>query len=183
MSAEYIAPDPVYGVIASFAEPESLLRASNAAREAGFKRMDAFTPFPVHGIESALGIPRTKLPLLVLACGIAGAVAGYLLQYYCAVIAYPLNIGGRPLHSWPAFIPVTFETPIIGAAFSAVLGMLAFNGLPTPYHPVFNAPEFGLASRDRFFLLIEARDPKFHAEETLRFLQQQSPLAASVVHR
>jgi hypothetical protein len=183
MSAEFIAPDPVYGVIASFAEPEALLRASNAAREAGFKRMDAFTPFPVHGIEEALGIPRTKLPYLVLVCGILGGLAGYALQYYCAVIAYPLNIGGRPLHSWPAFIPVTFETTIIGAAFSAVFGMLAFNGLPTPYHPVFNVPEFGLASRDRFFLLIEARDKKFDAEETLRFLQQQSPLHASVVHR
>jgi hypothetical protein len=183
MSAEFIAPDPVYGVIASFAEPEDLLRASKAVREAGYTRTDAFTPFPVHGIEEALGIRRTKLPYVVLLCGIAGGLAGYLLQYYCAVIAYPLNIGGRPLHSWPAFIPVTFETTIIGAAFSAVFGMLAFNGLPTPHHPVFNAPEFGLASRDRFFLLIEARDKKFDADETLRFLQQQSPLQASVVHR
>ncbi len=183
MSAEFITPDPVYGVMASFAEPEGVLRASHASRKAGYTVMDAFTPFPVHGIEEALAIPRTKLPLLVLACGIAGGLAGYALQYYCAVIAYPLNIGGRPLHSWPAFIPVTFETTIMGAAFSAVFGMLAFNGLPTPYHPVFNLPEFGLASRDRFFLLIEARDPRFDAEETLRFLQQQNPLHASVVHR
>ncbi len=183
MSAEFIAPDPVYGVIASFSEPDDLLRASKAARLAGFRKLDAFTPFPVHGIEEALGIPRTKLPYVVLLSGILGGLAGYALQYYSAVVAYPMNIGGRPLHSWPAFIPVTFETTIMGAALAAVFGMLAFNGLPTPYHPVFNAPEFGLASRDRFFLLIEARDPQFDAEETLRFLQQQGPLQASVVYR
>jgi hypothetical protein len=183
MSAEYIAPDPVYGVMASFADPDGLLRAAQAVRAAGYRRTDAFTPFPVHGIEDALGIKSTKLPWVVLLSGIAGGVGGYLLQYYCNVIAYPLNIGGRPLHSWPAFIPVTFETTILGAALAAVFGMLAFNGLPMPHHPVFNAPEFGLASRDRFFLLIEARDPKFNVEESLQFLQQQSPLQASVVHR
>ena len=126
-------------------------------------------------IEEALGIPRTKLPYVVLLCGIAGGLAGYLLQYYCAVIAYPLNIGGRPLHSWPAFIPVTFETTIIGAAFSAVLGMLAFNGLPTPYHPVFNVRRFDSASRDKFFLVIQARDPKFKLDEARRFLQTLGP--------
>ncbi len=183
MSAEYIAPDPVYGVMAAFEEPDSLLRASRSAYAAGFRKMDAFTPFPVHGIEEALGIRSTKLPLLVLLCGIGGAIGGYALQYYCSVIAYPLNVGGRPLHSWPAFIPITFETTIMGAALAAVFGMLALNGLPMPHHPVFNAPEFGLASRDRFFLLIEATDPKFDAAETLRFLEQQSPLQASVVHR
>ena len=181
MSAEFIAPDPVYGVIASFAEPEELLRASKAVREAGYTRTDAFTPFPVHGIEEALGIPRTKLPYVVLLCGIAGGLAGYLLQYYCAVIAYPLNIGGKPLHSWPAFIPVTFECTILVAALSAVLGMLALNGLPQPYHPVFNVPRFALASRNRFFLCIEAADPKFDLEGTREFLTTLGPREVSTV--
>jgi hypothetical protein len=176
-------PETIYGVMAAFAEPRQLLDATRAAREAGYRRMDAFTPFPVEGLDEELGMRYTRLPLLVLAAGILGAIGGYALQYYCSVIAYPLNIGGRPLHSWPAFIPVTFEVTVLFAGIAAVLGMLALNGLPTPYHPVFNVPEFGLASRDRFFLLIESRDPKFDPVKTADFLRSLEPLQVSLVPR
>lgn len=166
---------PLYGVMAEFDDPGGLLDAARRAYEAGYRRMDAYSPFPVHGLAEAIGFRRTHLPLLVLVGGIAGGVVGYYLQYWISVSAYPLNIGGRPLHSWPAFIPVTFELIILGAALAAVLGMLALNGLPMPYHPVFNVPAFELATRNRFFLCIEATDPKFDAAETRRFLESLKP--------
>jgi hypothetical protein len=162
---------PIYGLLAEFREPGALVAAALKAHDEGYRRMDAYTPFPVEGLADVLGFHERKLPLLVLGGGIAGAAGGYLLQYYASVIAYPLNIGGRPFHSWPAFIPPTFETTVLCAAFAAVLGMLALNGLPMPYHPVFNAPRFALASRDRFFLCIEATDAKFDRVETKRFLE------------
>ena len=150
-------------------------------RLAGYRRLDAFTPFPVEGLAEVIGFHEKKLPLLVLVGGIVGAITGYGLQYWTSVIDYPLNVGGRPLHSWPAFIPPAFETTILGAALFCVLGMLALNGLPMPYHPVFNVPRFALSSRDRFFLCIEATDPIFETEATRRFLERFGPREVNVV--
>lgn len=166
---------PLYGLLAEFVDTDELIEAARQARAAGYRRIDAFTPFPVEELDDALALPPTRLPWLVLTGGVLGGLAGYGLQYWVSVINYPLNVGGRPLHSWPAFIPVTFETTILGAALAAVLGMLALNGLPMPYHPLFNAPQFGLASRDRFFLCIEASDPQFELENTRRFLVDLRP--------
>ncbi len=161
----------LYGLVAEFATPDALLEATRRARQAGYRDIEAYTPFPVEGLTEALGFHRTSLPLVVLLGGIVGGLSGYLLQYWINVMHYPLNVGGRPLHSWPAFIPVTFELTILVAALAAVLGMLALNGLPMPYHPLFNMPRFALATHDRFFLCIEAGDPKFDRVETRRFLE------------
>jgi hypothetical protein len=171
----------VYGLMAEFETPEDLLAAAERARDAGYQRMDAYTPFPIEGLAEAIGFRRTWLPLIVLIGGIIGCVGGYFLQYWISVIDYPLNVGGRPLHSWPTFVVVTFELTILVAALSAVLGMLALNGLPMPYHPVFNVPRFALATRDRFFLCIEATDPKFDPDETRRFLERSQPRQISEV--
>jgi Protein of unknown function (DUF3341) len=166
---------PIYGLLAEFYDANALVAAAARTREAGYRRLDAFTPFPVEGLAEVIGFHEKKLPLLVLLGGIAGAVVGFGLQYWASVMAYPLNVGGRPYNSWPSFVPVTFEMTILFAAFTAVLGMLALNGLPMPYHPVFNAERFAFASRDRFFLLVEARDPKFDREATTRFLWSLRP--------
>jgi hypothetical protein len=166
---------PLYGLLAEFVDSHALIEATRHARTAGYRRIDAFSPFPVEALEEALALPPSRLPWLVMLGGVVGGLSGYALQYWVSVIEYPLNIGGRPLHSWPAFIPVTFETTILGAALTAVLGMLALNGLPMPYHPLFNAPQFGLASRDRFFLCIEASDPQFDLEQTRQFLSELHP--------
>ena len=163
----------MYGVMAEFDNRFDLLEAVKKARAAGYTQMDAYTPFPIHGLGDALGFHDRRLPLLVLGGGILGCLGGFGLLYWITVIAYPLNIGGRPHFSWPAYIPITFETTILCAALAAVFGMLALNGLPQPYHPVFNAPRFALASRNRFFFCIEARDPKFDAEKVRAFLSEQ----------
>jgi hypothetical protein len=169
------APPSLYGLMAEFDSPGDLLEAAHRAYEEGYRRMDAYSPFPVHGLAEAIGFHRTRLPLLVLLGGMAGGIGGYYLQYWISVIDYPLNVGGRPLHSLPAFIPVTFELIVLVAALAAVLGMLALNNLPMPYHPVFNVPAFELATRNRFFICIEATDPKFDRQETRRYLESLKP--------
>jgi len=174
-------PGATYGLLAEFDDATSLVAAAATARDAGYRSMDAYSPFPIEELHHALGSHQTKLPVIVLIGGLVGCLGGYALQYWASAIAYPLNVAGKPLHSWPAFIPVTFECTILGAALSAVLGMLALNGLPMPYHPVFNVPRFALASRNRFFLCIEATDPKFDLEDTRRFLETLSPLEVTTV--
>jgi hypothetical protein len=171
----------IYGLMAEFDDPNALVAATERAHHEGYRRMDAYSPFPIEELHKALGARRTRLPLLVLIGGLVGCLGGYLLQYWASAIAYPVNVGGRPLHSWPAFIPVTFECTILAAALSAVLGMLALNGLPMPYHPVFNVARFALASRNRFFLCIEAKDPKFDLEATRRFLETLGPRGVATV--
>jgi hypothetical protein len=175
------ASPPLYGLLAEFEDPNSLVAAAHQAYQHGYRCMDAYSPFPIEELHEALGTRHTRLPLIVLIGGIVGGVGGYLLQYWTSAIAYPVNIGGKPFHSWPAFVPITFESTILVAALSAVLGMLALNGLPQPYHPVFNVPRFALASRNRFFLCIESRDPNFHLEETRRFLETLSPREVTTV--
>ena len=158
-----------------------LVAATHRAYREGYRHMDAYSPFPIEELHEALGVHHTRLPLIVLIGGLLGCIGGYLLQYWVSAIAYPINIGGRPLHSWPAFIPVTFECTILAASLAAVLGMLALNRLPMPYHPVFNVPRFALASRNRFFLCIEAQDPRFDLEGTRRFLETLGPQEVSTV--
>jgi hypothetical protein len=160
----------LYGLMAEFENPNELVAAARRAREEGYRKMDAYTPYPMHELTEALGIRTTRLPLIVLAGAVLGCATGLGLQWFSATIHYPLNVGGRPLASWPMFIPITFELTVLFAALFAVLGMLGLNGLPQPYHPVFNATHFALASRDRFFLCIEARDPKFDLGQTTGFL-------------
>jgi|SRR5579862_2194020 hypothetical protein len=171
----------VHGLMAEFDDPASLVDAAHRAHDAGYRRMDAYSPFPIEELHEALGSHHTRLPLIVLIGGLTGCIGGYLMQYWISVIAYPMNIGGKPLHSWPAFIPVTFECTILAAALSCVFGMLALNGLPMPYHPVFNVARFALASRNRFFLCIEARDPKFDLDQTRHFLETLGPREVSTV--
>jgi hypothetical protein len=161
----------LYGLMAEFDTPGALVSAAHHARGEGYRQMDGYSPYPIEELHEALEFEDVRLPLIVLIGGLVGCIGGYSLQYWVSAVAYPLNVGGRPLHSWPAFIPVTFECTILAAALSAVLGMLALNGLPMPVHPVFNAPRFGFASRDRFFLCIEAVDPKFDLDKTRTFLE------------
>jgi len=171
----------LWGLIAEFESPGDLVAATRRAHEAGYRRMDAYSPFPIEELHEALGAHHTRLPLIVLMGGLCGGLGGYFLQYWVSTIAYPVNVGGKPFHSWPAFIPITFECTILVAALSAVLGMLALNGLPMPYHPVFNVARFALASRNRFFLCIEAKDKQFNLEDTRRFLETLEPREVTTV--
>jgi hypothetical protein len=163
---------PIYGILAEFESPQALVNAANRVRAAGYRRIDGFSPFPIEELAEAIGFRDRRLPLFVLLGGFAGLLAGLGLQYWVSVMAYPLNVGGRPYDSWPSFIPVAFETTILFAALAAVFGMILLNGLPMPYHPVFNAPRFSAASRDRFFLVIEATDPKFDRMQTGKLLSE-----------
>jgi hypothetical protein len=170
-----------YGLMAEFDSPQELLDAAQKTHRAGYKQMDAFSPFPVEGLADAIGFHKNNVSLVVLIGGIIGGLSGYLLQYYVAVISYPINVGGRPLHSWPSFIIVTFELTILFGGLSAAIGMLALNGLPMPYHPVFNVPEFAKASDDKFFLVVFASDPNYDAARTRDFLKGLAPRAISEV--
>src|SRR5262245_52405492 len=166
-----------YSLIDEFTGSEPLVEATKMAYEMGYRRLDAYTPFPVHGLAEAMGRRGIRIPLIVLAGGILGGLTGFLLQTYGAVFDYPLNVGGRPYFSWPMFIPITFELTILGAVFAAVFGMLALNGLPQPHHPIFNAPNFEMASRSHFFLCIEAADPRYDNTGTRKFLEGLGPIS------
>jgi hypothetical protein len=166
----------LYGLMAEFEQPEQLLVAAQRAYDAGYRKMDAYSPMPVEGLAEAIGFKRNWVSLVVLIGGLSGCVGGFGLLWWIAVIAYPHNVGGRPFDSWPAFIPITFECTVLLAALSSVVGMLAMNKLPMPYHPVFNVTEFAKrASIDRFFLCIEANDPKFDRQKTKAFLLELNP--------
>ena len=167
--------------MAEFDDPNALVAAAQRARHEGYRRMDAYSPFPIEELHDALGMGPSRLPLIVLVGGLVGCIGGFALQYWVSAVENPWNIGGRPLFSWPAFIPIIFECTILVAALSAVLGMLALNGLPMPYHPVFNVSRFALASRNRFFLCIEARDAHFDLEKTRAFLNTLGPREVSTV--
>lgn len=162
----------VYGLMAQFSDSESLMEAVKKARTAGYTQMDAYTPFAVEELADALGNRDDRIPWVVFICGVLGALGGLSLQYYINVIDWPMNVGGRPDFSWPSFIPVTFECGVLGAAIGGVVGMIILNGLPRPYHPVFNVPGFDAATRDKFFLCIESGDPQFDPEKTAEFLKE-----------
>lgn len=171
----------IYGIMAEFDNPTDLLHATEATYAAGYRKIDAYSPYPIEELSDAVGFHKTRIPLIVLCGAILGALTGYALQYWISAIDYPLNVGGRPYNSWPAFIIVTFEMTILFGGISAVLGMLVLNGLPQPYHPVFNNPRFASASRDRFFLCIEASDPQFELDSVQRLMQSFNALDVAEV--
>lgn len=190
----------VYGIVAEFKDPDDLVHAAQAAHKAGYRNMDAFTPFPIEELSEEIGPHDTGVPRIVWIMGVMGALSGFILQYIGAFIDYRINVGGRPLgdptefsftiegltqalNGWQAFIPITFEAGILFAAFGAVFGMIFLNGFPMPYHPMFNVPRFSRASQDAFFLCIEARDPLFDRGSTRQFLQNQNPLQVTEVPR
>ena len=171
----------LYGLVAEFENPTALVQAARSAHEAGYRRMDAYSPFPIEGLSEAMGYHRTAMPLLILIGGIMGALGGFGLQYYCAVLSYPVNVAGRPLNSWPSFIPVTFEMTVLLGSLTAVFGLIALCGLPMPYHPLFHVPRFSRATCDGFFLCIESADPRFDRETTKNFLTGLNPSDVSEV--
>lgn len=173
----------IYGLMAEFETPTLLVEAARRTSSAGYQAIEIYTPFPVEGLEKFLGRRRNRLSLLALVGGCIGAISSYFLEYYSAVIDYPINVGGRPYHSWPAFIPATVELTILGAALATVLGLFLFNGLPRLYHPVFNVPQFDLATQDRFFLCVKASDSRFDNIETRRFLESLKPVNVHGVER
>ena len=173
--------EPTYGIMAEFDSAQALADAAKRTHEAGYQKLDAYSPFPIEGLAEEIGFHSNAVPLVVLIGGILGGLTGYLMQYWMSAVDYPLNIGGKPPHSWPAFIVITFEMTILFAGVSAVLGMLALNGLPMPYHPVFNVPRFAMASKDRFFLIVFSSDPKYDRAGTRNFMESLAPRSISEV--
>jgi hypothetical protein len=171
---------PIYGMMAEFDSPSDLVTAAHKTHEAGYKKIDAYSPFPIEDLAEAIHCTN-HVPLVTLIGACIGGLSGYLLQYWVAVITYPINVGGRPYHSWPSFIVVTFEMTILFGGIAAVFGMLALNGLPMPYHPVFNVPRFAMATKDRFFLIIFSSDPKYSPAGVRRFLETLGPRSISEV--
>ncbi len=176
-------PSTLYGVMAEFGTAAELVHATEQARLAGYHKIDAYSPIPIEELSEALDLPPTRLPKLVFIGGLLGGLAGFSLEAWVSLVAYPMNIGGRPNLSWPQFIPVTFETTVLGSALTCFFAMWALNKLPQPYHPVFNVPAFERASTDRFFLCIEANDPRFERDKTTKFLEGFHPLGVSDVAR
>ncbi len=180
MSHATLSP-PIYGILAEFDTPTDLVYATKAAYAAGYRKMDAYSPFPIEEASEALGFHKSRVPLIVLLGGLLGGLSGFGLQYWINVISYPLNIGGKPYDSWPAFIVPTFELTILFAGLSGVFGMFALNGLPMPYHPLFNVDRFSAVTRDKFFLCVEAADPQFDLVDTPRFMESLKPVSISEV--
>jgi hypothetical protein len=166
---------PMYGVMAEFDNPSDLVAAARQVYQLGYRRINGYSPYPIEELWEAIGFHKTGLPVIVFLGGVLGGLGGFFMQYYIEVLRYPLNVGGKPFNSWPAFIPITFECTVLCAAFAAVLGMLALNKLPQPYHPVFNAPNFAMATRDRFVLVIEASDRKYRHDEVVNLLRSLGP--------
>ena len=181
VSRRHRTKPPLYGIMGEFSSPSELVAAARRTYEAGYRRINGYSPYPIEELSEAIGFTHTSLPLIVFIGGVIGGLSGFFMQYWIEVINYPLNVGGKPYNSWPAFIPITFEMTVLFAAFAAVLGMLALNKLPQPYHPVFNAPNFALATRDRFFLAIEANDPKFNHAEVVELLKSLDALEVNDV--
>ena len=173
--------DRIYGIMAEFDSAQRLVDAAKRTHEAGYEKIDAYSPFPIEGLAEEIGFYHDEVPLVVLIGGIIGGLTGYLLLWWLSAVDYPLNVGGKPPHSWPAFIVITFEMTILFAGISAVFGMLALNGLPMPYHPVFNVPRFSSASKDRFFLIVFSSDKKYDAADTRTFLEGLQPRSISEV--
>jgi len=171
----------LHGLLAEFDTPSEILTATRRAYLEGYRNMDAYTPFPVNDLDKALGMQKSAVPLITLIGGILGGGTAYILQWWINTIAYPINVGGRPLHSWPSFIPVTFEMTVLFAGFGAFFGMLALNKLPMPYHPIFNSEVYANATRDKFLLCIEATDPRFDRAETEKFLLALNPRSVTEV--
>lgn len=172
---------PIYAIVAEFDDPDNLLEAAEKVYAAGYRKVEAYSPFPVHGVAEALGNDCSKTRWTCFLAGVTGGLSGLAIEAYCAAIDYPMNIGGRPLISWPQMIPVAYELTILCASFGAALGMLAFNGFPRPHHPIFNAKNFERASQDKFFIGVEAADPQFDLEATGAFLRSLGADDVSVV--